>query len=144
MSPLIPRIHFYEIADQSCDDDRFPAFLREKVQAALTLLWTTRFPPFQSLSPASLVARILQSVLGRSIDEYVFVDFCSGAGGPTPKLEREVNRALALDSIDKYHAKQQQNHSIRKNATAPAANGKPTRSEDNNSNNDDTDPSSSS
>ncbi|KAI4193076.1 MAG: hypothetical protein LQ348_002976 [Seirophora lacunosa] len=138
MSPLIPRIHFYEIADQSW----FPAFLREKVQAALTLLWTTRFPPFQSLPPASLVARILQSVLGRSIDEYVFVDFCSGAGGPTPKLEREVNKALALESIDKYHAKQQQKHSVRKDATASAANGNPTRRDDDNNN--DADPSSSS
>ncbi|KAL9014441.1 MAG: hypothetical protein Q9173_000923 [Seirophora scorigena] len=144
MSPLIPRIHFYEIADQSW----FPAFLREKVQAALTLLWTTRFPPFQSLPPASLVARILQSVLGRSIHEYTFVDFCSGAGGPTPKLEREVNKALALESIDKYHAKQPK-HSIRKDATASVANGNPTRSNDDNNNNNknnnnDADPSSSS
>ncbi|KAI4145213.1 MAG: hypothetical protein LQ341_002448, partial [Variospora aurantia] len=123
MSLPIPRIHFYEINDQSW----FPPFLREKVQAALTLLWTTRFPLVQSLAPASIVARILQSVLGPAIREYTFIDFCSGAGGPTPKLEREVNKALALESIDKYHAKKQQISNRRKDATAPAnGNGKPT------------------
>ncbi|KAL8631303.1 hypothetical protein Q9189_002986 [Teloschistes chrysophthalmus] len=96
MAPLLPRIHFYEIDDQSW----FPSFLREKVQAALTLLWTDYLPPFQWISPASLVMKNLQSILGPSIKDYTFIDFCSGAGGPTPEFEREVNQALRLGLVD--------------------------------------------
>ena len=33
-------------------------------------------------------------MLGPSITNYTFVDFCSGAGGPTPYLEREINKAF--------------------------------------------------
>ncbi|KAI4226579.1 MAG: hypothetical protein L6R36_003064 [Xanthoria steineri] len=97
----IPRIHFYEIDDQAW----FPPFLREKVQACLTLVWIKRFPPFQSSSPATLVVKTLQSLLGPSIKDYTFIDFCSGAGGPTPHFEREINKALELESIENYHAR---------------------------------------
>ncbi|KAL9603909.1 MAG: hypothetical protein Q9219_000847 [cf. Caloplaca sp. 3 TL-2023] len=100
MALPIPRLHFYEIDDQSW----FPSFLREKVQACLTLLWKSRFPPFQSIPPASHVVRALQSRLGPSIKDYTYIDFCSGAGGPTPLFEREINRALELESIETYHA----------------------------------------
>ncbi|KAL8798619.1 MAG: hypothetical protein Q9200_007734, partial [Gallowayella weberi] len=82
---------------------RFPSFLREKVQACLTLLWIKRFPPFQSSSPATLIANALRSLLGSTIKDYTFIDFCSGAGGPTPYFEREINRALELQSIQQYH-----------------------------------------
>ncbi|KAL8940288.1 MAG: hypothetical protein Q9216_002900, partial [Gyalolechia sp. 2 TL-2023] len=104
MTLPIPRIHFYEIDDQSW----FPSFLREKVQACLSMLWITRFPPFQSLPPASHVVRALQSILGPSIKDYTFIDFCSGAGGPTPQFERQVNEALELESIEKYHERQEE------------------------------------
>ncbi|KAJ2977291.1 hypothetical protein NUW58_g7856 [Xylaria curta] len=36
MAPLIPRLHLFEIADQSW----FPAFLRAYVQTGLTHAWT--------------------------------------------------------------------------------------------------------
>ncbi|MCJ1313433.1 hypothetical protein MMC25_007111 [Agyrium rufum] len=87
------RIHFYEINDQSW----FPSYFREKVQAGLTLLWTFRVPFIQSTSPAALVAQILQEVLGPKIYDYEYVDFCAGAGGPTPFIEREINRRLGSD-----------------------------------------------
>ncbi|KAI4160779.1 MAG: hypothetical protein LQ342_005492 [Letrouitia transgressa] len=92
----LPRIHFYEIDDQAW----LPPFIRTKVQACLTLFWTTRFWPFQSISPASLVAGTLQDVLGPSINDYTFVDFCSGAAGPTATIEREVNSSLRSLSRD--------------------------------------------
>ncbi|KAI4108292.1 MAG: hypothetical protein L6R37_001165 [Teloschistes peruensis] len=111
MAPLLPRIHFYEIDDQSW----FPSFLREKVQAALTLLWTDYLPPFQWISPASLVMKNLQSILGPSIKDYTFIDFCSGAGGPTPEFEREINQALRLGLVDDDH--QQHNHNTNNTAT---------------------------
>ncbi|KAL8887095.1 MAG: hypothetical protein Q9192_006376, partial [Flavoplaca navasiana] len=121
----IPRIHFYEIDDQAWQDPqshsntkipltppRFPSFLREKVQACLTLVWIKHFPPFQSSSPATLIVKTLQSLLGPSIKDYTFIDFCSGAGGPTAEFEREINRALELESIQKYHERN-------KNQTSP-------------------------
>lgn len=85
----IPRLHLSEIDDQSW----FPAPLRASVQACLTLLWRVRFPLIQSVSPSALVAKTLHDVLGSRLKEYTFVDFCSGAGGPTPYIEREVNKA---------------------------------------------------
>ncbi|KAI4144298.1 MAG: hypothetical protein L6R39_004244 [Caloplaca ligustica] len=138
MALPVPRIHFYEIDDQSW----FPSFLREKVQAALTLLWTKRFPPFQSCSPASLVVRTLQSLLGSSIKDYTFIDFCSGAGGPTPEFERQINKALELESIEKYHAKQKSLATTgrRRRDVNPLGNGLPTSASDD----DDDDPSTSS
>ncbi|KAL8907426.1 MAG: hypothetical protein Q9207_001396 [Kuettlingeria erythrocarpa] len=119
MALSIPRIHFYEIDDQSW----FPSILREKVQACLTLLWIKRFPPFQSRSPASLIAHTLQSLLGPTIKDYIFIDFASGAGGPTPRFEHEINKALALESIERYHQKQKGLSTAtkrRKDANAPA------------------------
>ena len=75
-------------------NSRFPAPFRAFVQAGLTFLWQYEAPLLQPASPASLVARTLQTVLGPSITKYTFVDFCSGAGGPTPYIEREVNKAF--------------------------------------------------
>lgn len=86
----IPRLHLSEIDDQSW----FPAPLRASVQACLTLLWKVRFPLIQSVSPSALVAKTLHDVLGSRLEKYTFVDFCSGAGGPTPYIEREVNKAF--------------------------------------------------
>ena len=85
----IPPLRVFEIDDQSW----FPAPLRECVQAVLTLMWKLRLPIIQPASPASLVARTLQKVIGKqNLKDFTFVDFCAGAGGPTPYIEREVNR----------------------------------------------------
>lgn len=83
----IPRFHFYEIADQSW----FPPTLREKVQASLTVLWKIKVPLLQATSAASSLASTLRSLLGSSLPSYTFVDFCSGAGGPTTVLENRIN-----------------------------------------------------
>jgi len=94
----IPPLRLFEIDDQPW----FAPTLRLHVQSCLTLLWTLRFPLLQPTSPASLVAQSLQSVLGPSnLRNYTFVDFCSGAGGPTPYIEREVNKSLAQSREEK-------------------------------------------
>ncbi|ETI25931.1 hypothetical protein G647_02708 [Cladophialophora carrionii CBS 160.54] len=84
------RRHFFEVNDQPW----FPQTLREKVQDYLTLGWINKFPFIQPVSPAALVSRILSTVLGPRTTEYVYVDFASGAGGPTPYIENHLNSEL--------------------------------------------------
>ena len=110
---ISPRVHFFEINDQTwyykppqilvnklVPRDvltyayRFPQYLREKVQSCLTLCWTFRFSLLQKASPAQLVASTLSRTLANSITDYTFVDFCAGAGGPTPYIEKELNAQL--------------------------------------------------
>ncbi|RDL37105.1 Uncharacterized protein BP5553_04538 [Venustampulla echinocandica] len=85
------RIHFYEINDQAW----FPQYLREKVQSCLTLCWTFRVPVLQKASPAQLVASTLHRTLSENVTEYTYVDFCAGAGGPTPSIEKDLNTQLS-------------------------------------------------
>ncbi|KAM5346486.1 hypothetical protein ACJ41O_009491 [Fusarium nematophilum] len=89
MAPLIPRMHLFEIDDQQW----FPAFLRARVQDALSLTWRSK-TPIQSQSPASLAASLLIKHLGSSLPEFTFIDFCAGGGGPTPAIERIINAHL--------------------------------------------------
>ncbi|KAL2069601.1 hypothetical protein VTL71DRAFT_14280 [Oculimacula yallundae] len=88
---LCPRIHFYEINDQAW----FPQYLREKVQSCLTLCWTFRVPVLQKASPAQLVASTLYRTLADDVTNYTYVDFCAGAGGPTPFIEKDLNAQLS-------------------------------------------------
>ena len=76
---------------------RFPAFLRARVQAGLTLFWSLRLPLLQRAAPAALAAHVLDAQLGPRCGrpDFVFVDFCAGAGGPTPLVARTLN-ALPL------------------------------------------------
>lgn len=76
---------------------RWPQILREKIQDALTLAWINKFPILQPTAPCDLVARVLARVLGPRISNYVYVDFASGAGGPTPFIEAQVNGQLAKE-----------------------------------------------
>ncbi|KAF4635540.1 hypothetical protein G7Y89_g2555 [Cudoniella acicularis] len=85
------RIHFYEINDQTW----FPQYLREKVQSCLTLCWTFRVPVLQKASPAQLVASTLCQTLSDDVRKYTYVDFCAGAGGPTPFIEKDLNAQLS-------------------------------------------------
>ncbi|KAI0396629.1 hypothetical protein F5Y17DRAFT_455907 [Xylariaceae sp. FL0594] len=96
MAPWIPRLHLFEIADQSW----FPPFLRAYVQTGLTHAWTTCVPVLQSCSPAALAAHILRRELGGDpgVRRYTYIDFCAGAGGPTPEIERVLNRQLSIAS----------------------------------------------
>jgi len=87
---ICPRIHFYEINDQPW----FPQYLRERVQSCLTLAWTFRVPIIQQASPAQLVASTLYRVLSHSVTQYTYVDFCAGAGGPTPYIEKDLNAQI--------------------------------------------------
>ena len=79
---------------------RFPAFLRSHIQNALTLTWTTSLP--LSTAPATHAASVLRAQLPAPPASYTFIDFCAGAGGPTPAIERLVNDSLrgALDDDD--------------------------------------------
>ena len=85
------RHHWFEINDQKW----WPQFLREKVQDVLTLLWSSTQPLVVPNAPAALAAQVLTSTLGPNISDYVYVDFASGAGGPTPYIERTVNSSLS-------------------------------------------------
>ncbi len=73
---------------------RFPQYLREKVQSCLTLCWTFRVPILQKASPAQLVASTLYRTLNGQVTDYKYVDFCAGAGGPTPFIEKDLNAQL--------------------------------------------------
>ena len=42
--------------------------------------------------PASFVVRVLRKVLNSRLHLYTFIDLYSGAGGPTPYVESEVNK----------------------------------------------------
>ena len=75
--------------------NRFPQYLREKVQSCLTLCWTFRVPVLQKASPAQLVASTLYRTLADDVTNYTYVDFCAGAGGPTPFIEKDLNAQLS-------------------------------------------------
>lgn len=122
MSPLIPRFHLFEIDDQPWYIRgrplsfprsnkpanirylaRFPAFLRARVQDALLAMWNNSTPFIQPSSPARLAATVLYRQLGRTTSDHTFIDFAAGSGGPTPFIERSVNRRLraaALPEVD--------------------------------------------
>ena len=108
----IPRLHLFEIDDQpwyhlpspKCVRSRlnlltrFPQSLREKVQACLSLCWKSKVPIIQPACPAALATSTLQKLLGSSLPSYTFVDFCAGAGGPTPSIERCINEKFLRKS----------------------------------------------
>ncbi|RKF63478.1 hypothetical protein GcM3_139012 [Golovinomyces cichoracearum] len=96
------RIHFFEIHEQ----EWFPDYLREKVQSCLTLFWTIKFPVIQEASAAQSVARILSRVVGDKIQQFTYVDFCAGAGGPTPTIEKEINSKLISGANENSHNSQ--------------------------------------
>lgn len=58
-------------------------------------MWTLRVAPLQQASPAQLVARQLYKTLGDTVADYTYVDFCAGAGGPTPLIEQHLNSQLS-------------------------------------------------
>ena len=64
------------------------------MQDNLTLGWINKFPFLQAVAPAALVSRVLCTVLGPRISDYAYVDFASGAGGPTPYIENHMNSEL--------------------------------------------------
>lgn len=73
---------------------RFPAFLRSRIQDALTLAWNSN-TPLQPQSPARIAASTLIRELGSSLSSYTFIDFCAGGGGPTPAIQRAINSHLS-------------------------------------------------
>lgn len=58
------------------------------------MIWAFKVPLIQTKSPANLVAMTLYDVLSSRIAEYTYVDFCAGAGGPTPFIEKDLNAKL--------------------------------------------------
>lgn len=73
---------------------RFPPWFRGKVQAALTQTWNSKTPYLQPVSPARIVSRLLEAHLGDRLSDHVFIDFCAGGGGPTPSIERYINKDI--------------------------------------------------
>ena len=68
--------------------------IRRQVQATLMTTWNMSIPLIHALSPARMVAQLLIRELGNTLSQYTFIDFCAGAGGPTPSIEREINGHL--------------------------------------------------
>ncbi|KAF3938733.1 hypothetical protein ABW19_dt0203479 [Dactylella cylindrospora] len=97
--PIGPRLHLFEIDDQTW----FPQYLRERIQACLTFCWSFSFKyHFIKIGPSasSTLARVLFQELGSSLSSYTFIDFCAGAGGPTPVLEKHVNGRLRNEGLE--------------------------------------------
>ncbi|RDI84824.1 hypothetical protein Vi05172_g5455 [Venturia inaequalis] len=80
-----------------CDLGICPSFVRSRAQATLTAAWIHRFPLLQKASPAELAASLIIRTLDEMPDleniKLSLVDFCSGAGGPIPTIEKLVNEA---------------------------------------------------
>lgn len=74
---------------------RCPDYFRHMVQSCLALAWRFRVPVIQKEAPAKVAAKLLIDQLGPDVMDYTYVDFCAGAGGPTPWIERDLNRRLA-------------------------------------------------
>ncbi|KAF3202711.1 hypothetical protein TWF679_010673 [Orbilia oligospora] len=92
-----PRLHLFEIDDQTW----FPQYLRGKIQECLTFCWSVSFPFLRSgPSASSSLARVLRKELGSSLSSYTFIDFCAGAGGPTPIVEKHLNNQLVKEGLE--------------------------------------------
>ena len=78
---------------------RYPSYFRKKLQDDLLLTWTFRLPFIKERTNAHLLAEILLRLLSDRVGDYAFVDFCAGAGGPTPVVERVLNRSVAVKHI---------------------------------------------
>jgi hypothetical protein len=52
----------------------------------------------QKASPAKLVASTIYRTLNDKVTNYTYVDFCAGAGGPTPFIEKDLNAQLSMQA----------------------------------------------
>jgi hypothetical protein len=108
---------------------RFPVGLRARIQDILTSLWADKHGPIQPAAPASLVVKTLQRVLGAKLRSYTFVDFCAGAGGPTPFVELEINKPWALKGASESNGQSPQhiisNDAERANSSSAASSSRP-------------------
>ncbi|EWC48775.1 hypothetical protein DRE_00080 [Drechslerella stenobrocha 248] len=94
---LGPRIDLFEINDQGW----YPQYLRGRIQECLTFCWTISFPNLRNgPSASSVLAKVLRRELGASLPSYTFIDFCAGAGGPTPVIEKHLNAQLKREGLD--------------------------------------------
>jgi len=82
-----------------CDLTITPSFIKHCCQDMLTAQWTRKLPLIQETAPAELAARLIHAFLDDFPDidseQYFVIDFCSGAGGPTPLIEKSVNTSRA-------------------------------------------------
>jgi len=78
-----------------CDLSFVPDALKHCCQNTLTAHWTKRLPFIQQQAPAELAADAVLDALNSIEDietsNWTVIDFCSGAGGPVPLIERLVN-----------------------------------------------------
>ncbi|KAH0347182.1 hypothetical protein KCU81_g3650, partial [Aureobasidium melanogenum] len=92
VQPVPSRWHLFEW----CDLAITPSFIKHCCQDMLTAQWTRKLPIIQTTAPAELAARLIHSFLDDFPDidteQYFVIDFCSGAGGPTPVIEKSINK----------------------------------------------------
>jgi len=84
-------------------------------------------PVIQRASPAQLVVNTLYQVFSNNITDYTYVDFCAGAGGPTPYIEKQLNAQLSSRNI-----KSQSNGNLETNGTNVITHRSPRAEEFNN------------
>lgn len=70
--------------------------MRRRSQAILTAAWSNKVPLIQKAAPAELAASVILAALDNigelDSNKISVIEFCSGAGGPTPSIERIINR----------------------------------------------------
>ena len=71
-----------------------PSYIRQPIQTFLTFLWTRRIPLVQSRAPYEAVVDLLGRAIDQAGGDVRIVDFCSGAGGPMPAIEKRLKWVL--------------------------------------------------
>ena len=70
-----------------------PPAIRDPIHDILTFLWLHRIWPLQPQAPYIALSDLLERMI--EDDDAEVIDFCSGAGGPIPYVERRIKCARA-------------------------------------------------
>ncbi|KAF2220934.1 hypothetical protein BDZ85DRAFT_22067 [Elsinoe ampelina] len=93
------RLHLFEW----CDLWYVPTTIKHHCQLTFTAQWHHRLPLLQSHPPTHhathLITQILSNMTDSSTTPYTIIDFCSGAGGPLPAIERTINASRLRSSL---------------------------------------------
>ncbi|KAF4552108.1 Hypothetical protein D9617_11g009570 [Elsinoe fawcettii] len=93
------RLHLFEW----CDLWIIPIAIKHHCQVTLTAQWHFRLPILQTDPPThhatQLLTQILSNINDSTTTPYTIIDFCSGAGGPLPAIERQINTSRKTASL---------------------------------------------
>jgi hypothetical protein len=85
------------LADYNNNVFSVPFLIKQRAQNTLEKHWTSRIPILQQRAPADLAAEVINEVFLaiEGEDKWKVIDFCSGSGGPTPHIEKELQKRRA-------------------------------------------------